>query len=251
MKINIKDKTEIANEKLTITQRGILITIVLMKDVTPKLTLAKCKASFNFTTYREDLVYLHDKGYISWSGVSAAKKKLVEELVTPQVIEIIDFMNNLYRRKFGYETYAKGVKSLLENYSIEDIKKVVSNRYVCWKDESKMSKFLNPTTVLRPSNFVKYLDEANHTREGESFVNVANLEIEHNTEIVMSLAQSLIDTDTYNLLLYSTDGEGNRRGSSSKIVRYGRDIKKLIRVQDTQEKYNGVREYRYYYNSNI
>ena len=251
MEINIKEIKEIANEKLTMTQRGILITIVLMRDANPKLTLAKCKASLNFTTYKEDLVYLHDNGFISWSGASAAKKKLAEELVTPSVIEIVDFMNNLYRRKFGYETYAKGVKSLLENYSIDDIKKVVSNRYVCWKDESKMSKFLNPTTIFRPSNFSKYLDEAKHTREGESFVNIANLEIEHNTEIVTSLAQSLIDTDTYNLFLYSTDGEGNKRGSSSKIVRYGRDIKKLIRVQDTQEKYNGVREYRYYYNSNI
>ena len=251
MKINIKNKTEIVNEKLTITQRGILITIILMKDATPKLTLAKCKASFNFTTYREDLVHLHDNGYISWSGASVAKKKLAEELVTPQVIEIIDFMNNLYRRRFGYETYAKGIKSLLENYSIEDIKKVVSNRYVSWKDESKMKKFLNPTTVFRPSNFVKYLDEANHTREGESFVNISNLKIEHGMEIVTSLAQSLIDTDTYNLFLYKTDGEGKKRGNYRKIVRYGRDVKKLIKVQDTQEKHNGVREYRYYYNSNI
>jgi hypothetical protein len=114
-----------------------------------------------------------------------------------------------------------------------------------------MRKFLNPTTVFRPSNFVKYLDEANHTREGESFVNISNLSIKHGEEIVTSLAQSLIDTDTYNLFLYKTDGEGNKRGNSSKIVRYGRDIKKLIKVQDTQEKYNGVREYRYYYNSNI
>ena len=251
MKVNIKNIKEIANEKLTMTQRGILVTIVLMKDATPKLTLAKCKASLNFTTYKEDLVYLHDNGFISWSGASAAKKKLAEELVTPQVIEIIDFMNNLYRRKFGYETYAKGVKSLLENYSIEDIKKVVSNRYVCWKDESKMRKFLNPTTVFRPSNFSKYLDEANHTKEGGSFVNIANLEIEHNTEIVMSLAQSLIDTDTYNLFLFKTDGEGNIRGNHNKIVRYGRDIKRLIRVEDTNEKFNGVREYRYFYNANI
>ena len=251
MRVNIKKIQEIVNDKLSMSQRGILTTIVLMKDATPKLTLAKSKASLNFITHREDLVYLHEKGFISWSGFELAKKKLEEELITPQVVEIIDFMNNLYRRKFGYATYAKKVLSLLKTYSIEEIKKVVSNRYVCWKDEVKMRKHLNPVTVFRPSNFVKYLDEANHTREGESFVNIANLEIEHFTEIVKSLAQSLIDTDTYNLLLYSTDGEGNRRGSSSKIVRYGRDIKKLIRVQDTQEKFNGVREYRYYYNSNI
>ena len=114
-----------------------------------------------------------------------------------------------------------------------------------------MRPFLQPSTLFRIKNFVKYLDEANHTREGESFVNISNLKIEHGEEIVMSLAQNLIDTDTYNLLLYKTDGEGNKRGNSSKIVRYGRDVKKLIKVQDAQEKYNNVREYRYYYNSNI
>jgi len=251
MEINIKEIKEIANEKLTMTQRGILITIVLMRDANPKLTLAKCKASLNFTTHREDLVYLHDSGFISWSGIVLAKKKLEEELITPQVIEVIDFMNNLYRRKFSYGAYAKKVLSLLSTYSIDEIKKVVSNRYVCWKDESKMSKHLNPTTIFRPSNFLKYLDEANHTREGESFVNISNLNIEHGEEIVMSLAQNLIDTDTYNLFLYKTDGEGNKRGNSNKVVRSGGAIKKLIKVQDTQEKYNGVREYRYYYNSNI
>lgn len=251
MTINIKKVSEILDSGLSMTQRGILITILLMKDSTPKLTLAKCKASLNFTTNREDLVYLHEKGFISWSGYNVAKKKLEEDLVTPQVVEIIDFMNNLYRRKFTYLAYAKKVLPLLNTYSIEDIKRVISNRYVCWKDESKMSKHLNPVTVFRPSNFIKYLDEAKHTREGESFINISNLNIEHGTEIVTSLAQNLIDTDTYNLFIFRTDGEGNKRGNSTKVVRYGRDIKKLIKVQDTQEKFNGVREYRYYYNSNI
>ncbi len=251
MKVNIKNIKEIANEKLTMTQRGILVTIVLMKDVTPKLTLAKCKVSLNFTTNKEDLIYLHENGFISWSGVEKAKKSLESVEMEKEVVEIMDFMNNLYRRKFSYKAYRKEVLRLLQDYTIEDVKKVISNRYVCWKDESKMRPFLQPSTLFRIKNFIKYLDEANHTREGESFINIANLEIEHFTEIVTSLAQSLIDTDTYNLFLYKTDGDGNKRGNSSKIVRYGRDIKKLIKVQDTQEKYNGVREYRYYYNSNI
>tara|TARA_B100000780_G_scaffold106230_1_gene74372 strand:+ start:1238 stop:1993 length:756 start_codon:yes stop_codon:yes gene_type:complete len=251
MKVNIKEITEIANEKLTMTQRGILITIVLMKDSTPKLTLVKCKASLSFSKHKEDLIYLHDNGLISWSGVTKAKESIDNLEVEKDVIEVIDFVNNLYRRKFSYKTYRGVVLRVLKDYPMEDIKKVISNRYVVWKDEIKMRPFLQPSTLFRIKNFVKYLDEANHTREGESFVNISNLKVEHGEEIVMSLAQNLIDTDTYNLLLYKTDGEGNKRGNSSKIVRYGRDVKKLIKVQDAQEKYNNVREYRYYYNSNI
>ena len=75
MKINIKKVSEILDSGLSMAQRGILITILLMKDSTPKLTLAKCKASLNFVTHREDLVYLHEKGFISWSGVELDKKK--------------------------------------------------------------------------------------------------------------------------------------------------------------------------------
>ena len=251
MRVNIKNIKEVLDERLSMTQRGILITIVLMKDATPKLTLAKCKASLNFTKYKEDLVHLNDKGLISWSGVSKAKKSIENLEVEKDVVEVIDFMNNLYRRKFSHKTYRSIVLRVLKDYSIEDIKKVISNRYVVWKDEIKMKPFLQPSTLFRIKNFVKYLDEANHTREGESFINISKLKINHNTEIVTSLAQSLIDTDTYNLFLFKTDGEGNVRGSHNKIVRYGRDIKRLIRVEDTNEKFNGVREYRYFYNANI
>ena len=251
MKVNIKNIKEIVNDGLSMTQRGILITILLMKDVTPKLTLAKCKASLNFTTHKEDLIYLHDKGFISWSGVGRAKKSIEDRVMEKEVVEVIDFINNLYRRGFSYKTYRNDVLRLLKDYSIEDIKKVISNRYVAWKDEPRMSMHLQPSTLFRAKNFIKYLDEANHTREGESFVNISKLGVEDGAEITMRIAEELIGTDTYNLYLYRTDGEGNKRGSSSKIVRYGEDIKKLIRVQDTQEKYNGVREYRYYYNAKI
>ena len=249
MKVNIKSVKDIVNDGLSMTQRGMLITILLMRDSTPKLTLAKCKASLSFTTNKEDLIHLHDKGFISWSGVGVAKKKLEEELITPKVVEVIDFMNSLYRRKFSYATYAKKVLSLLGSYSVEEIKKVVSNRYVSWKDEPKMAKHLNPITVFRPSNFVKYLDEANHTREGESFVNASNLSLENGVEITIDIAKQLVSTDTYNLYMYSTDGDGEKRGSSQKISRYGKDIIKMLLAQDMNEKY-GVREYRYYYNAN-
>ena len=249
MRVNIKNLKEIVNDGLSITQRGILITILLMKDETPKLTLAKCKASLNFTTHKEDLIYLHDKGFISWSGIGRAKKSIEDRVMEKEVVEVIDFMNNLYRRGFSYKTYRNDVLRLLKDYSIEDIKKVISNRYVAWKDEPKMSMHLQPSTLFRAKNFIKYLDEANHTREGESFVNASNLNLGDGVEITLDISKQLVGTDTYNLYMYSTNGDGEKRGSSQKVSRYGKDIVKMLLVQDMNERH-GVREYRYYYNAN-
>lgn len=249
MKLNVKRKDEMISGELSMTQRGILITIYLMQDSTPKLTLAKSKASLNFTTNKEDLILLHDKGLISWSGVDAAKKSIEDREMEPEVVEVMDFMNNLYNRAFSYKRYRNDVLRLLKDNSIEDIKKVIGNRYSCWKDESRMRKHLQPSTLFRAKNFIKYLDEATHTREGESFVNISKIGVEDGVEITMEIAQKLIEKDTYNLYMFRTDGDGNNRGNPNKIVRYGEDIVKIIRVQDTQEGYNGVREYRYYYNA--
>jgi len=249
MRVNIKNLKEIVNDGLSITQRGILITILLMKDETPKLTLAKCKASLNFTTHKEDLIYLHDKGFISWSGIGRAKKSIEDRVMEKEVVEVIDFMNNLYRRGFSYKAYRNDVLRLLKDYSIEDIKKVISNRYVAWKDEPKMSMHLQPSTLFRAKNFIKYLDEANHTREGESFVNASNLNLGDGVEITLDISKQLVGTDTYNLYMYSTNGDGEKRGSSQKVSRYGKDIVKMLLVQDMNERH-GVREYRYYYNAN-
>ena len=220
-----------------------------MKDETPKLTLAKCKASLNFTTHKEDLIYLHDKGFISWSGIGRAKKSIEDRVMEKEVVEVIDFMNNLYRRGFSYKAYRNDVLRLLKDYSIEDIKKVISNRYVAWKDEPKMSMHLQPSTLFRAKNFIKYLDEANHTREGESFVNASNLNLGDGVEITLDISKQLVGTDTYNLYMYSTNGDGEKRGSSQKVSRYGKDIVKMLLVQDMNERH-GVREYRYYYNAN-
>tara|TARA_R110002126_G_scaffold128726_1_gene271287 strand:- start:734 stop:1486 length:753 start_codon:yes stop_codon:yes gene_type:complete len=249
MKVNIKNLKEIVNDGLSVTQRGILITILLMKDETPKLTLAKCKASLNFTTHKEDLIYLHDKGFISWSGIGRAKKSIEDRVMEKEVVEVIDFINNLYRRGFSYKAYRNDVLRLLKDYSIEDIKKVISNRYVAWKDEPKMSMHLQPSTLFRAKNFIKYLDEANHTREGESFVNASNLNLGDGVEITLDISKQLVGTDTYNLYMYSTNGDGEKRGSSQKVSRYGKDIVKMLLVQDMNEKH-GAREYRYYYNAN-
>lgn len=251
MKLNIKSVKEILNLKINMQRRGILITILLLRDDSPKITLAKCRASFNITKTKEDLIWLHENNFIEWSGFKNAKKSIEDEKVEPDVIEIIDFMNNLYKRKFGHKTYRKKTLSLLKENSVDDIKKVISNRYVSWKDSTMMSKHLQPSTIFKHAHFIKYLDEANHTREGEAFVNASKIDLKDGDAITISIANELIESDTYNLKMFSTDGKGGKRGVAKNIVRYGKDIKKLIHVQDTNEKHNGVREYLYFYNTKI
>ena len=251
MEINIKNVNEILNLKINMQRRGILITIFLLKDYSPKITLAKCKVSFNMTKTKDDLIWLHENNFIQWSKYDQAKKSVEVKKLEPEVIEIIDFMNNLYRRKFSPSAGSTRLNLVtrLKSNSVEDIKKVISNRYAVWKDDSKMKKYLQPSTIFGASKFDKYLEEVNHTREGESFVNASNLNLEDGTEITLAIAKQLVEGDTYNLKMFLTDSEGNKRGSSTKVVRYGRDIRRLINVQDTNEKYNNVREYLYYYNA--
>ena len=253
MVINIKNVRDILNAKLDMVQRGILITILLNKETDPKLTLAKCKASFNFTKHKSNLCYLHEFGFISWSKYFKAKESLSNVELEPDVIEIIDFMNNLYKRKFSPSSGKTKVNLLnrLSSNSVNDIKKVIANRYKVWKDEPMMSKYLQPSTIFKASNFDKYLEEANHTREGESFVNASRLSLENGTEITTYISNQLIETDTYNLKIFFTDEYGAKRGNGKNIVRYGKDIKRLINVQDINEKHNGLREYLYYYNTKI
>ena len=249
MKINIKNVKDILNIKINMQRRGILITIMLMRDESPKLMLAKCKSSLSFKKCKEDLIWLHEKNFIKWSGFEAAKKSIEEREMEPEVIEIIDFMNALYKRKFGQATYRNSVLGLLKENSVDDIKKVISNRYVSWKDNAKMSMHLQPSTIFRPAHFIKYLNEANHTRDGESFVNASQISLNDGDEITMVIAKKLIETDTYELKMFSTDDDGNKRGIASNIIRYGKDIKRLINVQDSNEKFNGARDALYYYNA--
>ena len=67
---------DILNDELTLQQRGILITLLLVKEKDKKLTLAKFKSKVKYSKILEDLVFLQDKGYLKFSGYNAAKKSL-------------------------------------------------------------------------------------------------------------------------------------------------------------------------------
>lgn len=236
MVINIKNLEEILDDKISLVGRGILITILLLKDKDPKITLAKCKTKISFLKNKEELVQLHKQGFITWSGYENAIKSLQNYLTKPQVEETLSFMSNLYRRSFSPTTERiKLINSLLEKYSVEEIKKVISNRYVVWKDDSVMNRHLVPETIFRMSKFQKYLEEANYTKEGESFVTANQLKLKHGDEITLEIAKQFSENDTYTLMSYELNVSGQKITNGRLITKYGKDIIRLLKVRDQQE----------------
>ena len=95
MKILFENISDILNDKVTVYQRGLLITLLLLKEDDPKLTLAKFKAKVNMKEAKLHLMMLHEMGFVKWSGYNAAKKSIENAKVQPDVVEAITFMNKL------------------------------------------------------------------------------------------------------------------------------------------------------------
>ena len=249
MKILINSTKKILDKKLSLSQRGLLITILLVRDDNPKFTLAKLKSEVSMKDAREDLIYLHQKGFIQWSEYEKALKLVEEEKVTPEVIEVINFMNDLYKRGFSPKTpsYNTPIRNRLKEQSVEDLKKVIAYKYLDWKDDPKMKKNLNPVTIFRPKNFVRYLEEALRTKEGASFVAAEKIDLKYGDVITVDKAATFIDDDVYQIKIYQTDPEGNRRGNGTSAKRMGRDIKRLELREKNKENRQGFREYLYIY----
>lgn len=236
MIINITKIKDLLNSKLTVMQRGLLITILLVKDTKPEYTLAKLKSEIKIKEFYQDLITLHEAEYIVWSGYAAAKRSLNEK-DDPNVAEVIVFMNKLYGRNFNPDSkYAtKGLRERLTEHSVQDIKAVVANRYVEWKDDAVMEKHLNPTTIFRPSKFDKYIEEAKRTNKGESLLLADKINLTHGTEIEFSMSEYLLDKDVYAIKTYDLDKTGNRLGGGMFSKVYGKDLKKMLKAQQGKQ----------------
>lgn len=249
MEIYVKAVKDLLNEDLSLSQRGILITLLLIKDENAKFTLSKFKALVSLNQIKEDLIYLQDRGYIKWSGYSAAKKQSKADKLTPEVIEAMEFLNSLYKRKFdpATEAYNKPLRARLAEYSLEEVKIVIANRYAEWKDDPMMKKHLTPTTLFRAKHFKKYLDDAKYTGTGSSFVSADKIDLKYGDIITSEVAKSLADEDVYDIKIYNTDDEGNVRGSGVKAKRYGHQIKVMEKIQERLVTNGSKREYIYKY----
>ena len=81
------------------------------------------------------------------------------------------------------------------------------------------------------------------SRVGESFVAAENINLKHGDEITEEIVKTFISNNTYNIKIYETDGDGNKRGNGVGATRYGRDIKKMINLQ----KFNQIKTHKYFY----
>lgn len=249
MKIRVTDLKELLREDLTLSERGLFLTILLLKDNDPKLTLAKVRAKVNFKKARPALIHLHEINLIEWSGYKAAKKAEEEKEINPDAIEAINFMNALYRRNFDPKA-ASTITNLvqrLKEYSLDDIKKVISNRYLVWKDDPVMNVHLNPGTIFRPSKFTKYLEEAQRTRKGEAIVKAQAINLRNGQEITLKIAETFVDDEVYNLKTHKINNKGEVSGMGKVEKHYGRDIKKTLKIRDKQVEFGGEKEFIYTY----
>jgi len=249
MVVNIKNIAEILDNKLSLIERGILITALLLKEEDPKLTLAKVKAKIKIATVRAELINLHETGSIKWSGYKAAKKALEKERISPDVVSLIKFMNELYRTNFNpnLRSVNTGLINRLENNTVDDIKMVIANRYAVWKEDATMAKYLTPYTIFRPSKFDKYLEEANRTRKGESYVNVSNINLKGGEEITSKISKTFIDHEKYKIKIWRVGDDGYKTGNGMVAVRTGKAIRKSLKVQEYGINLGNKREFIYTY----
>ena len=243
-----KELKSLLDKDLTVSQRGLLITVALCKEAMPAMTEAKFKLFVDYKKHKADLVYLHEKGYVKWNKYKYYKKKLKEEgsKNDQPVHEVIKFMNELYGRNFNYKSKSsKNLKARLKEYSIDDIKLVVANRYEVWKNDDVMCNNLNPITIFKGELFAKYLEEAQRTDVGKGILNVFKIGLQEGGEITYNLSRKLLNTDIYTFKTFQTDKQGNAKGNGKIQSNTGRQIKILLNVQKNLIKNGGVKEFIY------
>ena len=242
--------------ELSVHQRGLLLTIFACSQQSPNYVLAACKHEINFAKNVADLCELHERSFIEWSGYTKAKKSLEKktkkEENDPNVREAVVFMNTVFKRKFNPEgknlTLLQAVFN--EGYTLEQVKKVIANRYEEWKDDPVSKKWLNTATPFRKKMFPVYLEEAERTRKGESHLAAQAINLQDGDEVTGKVAETFTDKDTYKIKVYRTDSNSEIRGTGTIAIRYGKDIKRALRIEDDKEKFDGFREYRYFYKTN-
>lgn len=250
MRVLLKNFKDLLDDSISLESRGLFLTIVFLKEEDSKITLAKVKAKVSFRKHKDSLILLHEKGFIDWSGYKLAKKSLEEKELNPKVVEVIDFMNSLYKTSFGYttESHYKSLLRLIEKHDTDDIKRVISNRFVEWKDDSFMSKYLNPSTIFRQSKFPKYLEEVNMTKKGERFLQSLKTNLKDGDSINIGNCDTLIDNESYFIEISYLSREG-KCDSREVIHKSGKDIKRSLKIQVKTIDFGGWLEFEYRYKS--
>ena len=197
MKLLTKDLDALKRTDLTYTQIGILLTRMLSDNLGNDRAVLSLMQG-NRPIAKSDLIALHEKGLISWSGYKAAKRTEIDNTnnISIKAKNVIDFMNKMYGRKFSAGT--SKVSSLLRSgYTEEELKLVVANRWKVWADDDYMAKYLVPSTIFRASNFEKYLEEAEHGGVGKSIVEADTVGFDKGDILQFSDIKRLSENEVY------------------------------------------------------
>ena len=94
--------------------------------------------------------------------------------MSDDVSEIIDYLNSKLgtRYKKGKATSSMIKARLDEGHTVEDFKTVIDKKVKAWASDPKMSQYLRPETLFRPSHFESYLNEIEPEGGRSSPVNV-------------------------------------------------------------------------------
>lgn len=78
----------------------------------------------------------------------------------PYIKDIVSFLNEKTGKHFKEckETERLINGRISEGYTVEDFKKVIDKKVKEWKNDSKMSAYLRPSTLFAPSHFDEYLN---------------------------------------------------------------------------------------------
>lgn len=233
--IGIRDVRDLASDLFTVSQRGLLITIFILREEQSKLTLAKFKTQVKIYEHLDDLIDLHERKIIVWSGYKQAVKKKETSEDNIEAMEAIEFLNNLYGTGHAYNSkgHYSSLCARLKEHGLETVKAVIANRYAIWKDDSFMSRYLRPSTVFNATKFSIYLEETKRTKIGESFLNVAKIGLNDGDLITVEIAETFIDDEIYDVYNWRVNTKGERQGFSRLENLLGKDIKKNLKIQRT------------------
>jgi len=250
VKLTINNIDQLLDEKLTLFDRGVLITLMLLKEKDPKLLQAKFKVKVKYNKeVRASLLKLHNEGFVQWDRANKAAETLKKDLITPAIVEVIEFMNEVWGTniKTDSKLAAEAIGARLKDCSVDDCKLVISNRWALWQDDKVMSKYLRYSTVFRASKFPLYLEEAQRTKIGKSRVEASKLELKKGDILTNKHLSGIVDNDLYSLRRYSLNSNGERSGLPTHEKKYGRDVKTIIKITESIRNRGAISEYEWIY----
>lgn len=95
-------------------------------------------------------------------------KDLNKNVFKDDLKEVIDYLNLKLNTKYRYTSNTSKehiIPRFKEGFTVEDMKSVIDCKYDEWIG-TDMAKHLNPTTLFRPSNFERYLNQDELEKNG-------------------------------------------------------------------------------------